>query len=138
MFQVDARKFGVHALDEAHRAELAQVVIAGLVLGQQQLMVALVALPFFFAERLFVTVFHQIELAAHDGLHVVLVGLGHEVERAEHIAVVGEGHGGHAVLLRLLHQGRNAGLAVEQRVLGVAVEVRENGHWTLGLMRNEE
>ena len=103
-------------------------MIAGLVLGQQQLVVALVLLPFFFAERLFMTVFHQVKLAAYNGLHVVLIGLGHEVERPKHVAVVGESHCGHAIGLRLLHQLADAGLAVEQRVLRVTMEVRENGH----------
>ena len=125
---VNAREFGVHALNKAQRAELAQVVVAGLVLGQQQLVVAHVALPFLAAEGLLVTVLHQVKLAAHNGLHVVLIGLGHEVERPKHVAVVGESHRGHAIGLRLLHQLADAGLAVEQRVLRVAVEVRENGH----------
>jgi hypothetical protein len=46
----------------------------------------------------------HLELAAHDGLHLgvavgilVLAGLGHELEGAEHVAMVGDGHCGHAV-----------------------------------------
>ena len=126
---VDARKLGVHALDVAQRAQLGQVLVAGLVFGQQQLVVAGVALALLAAKGFFVAVFHQIKLAAHNGLHVVLVGLGHEVERPEHVAVVGEGHGGHPVGLGLFHQGADAGLAVEKGVLGVRVEVREDGHF---------
>ena len=106
-------------------------MVAVLVFSQQQLVVALVPLALLAAERLFVAVLHHIKLAAHDGLHVVLVGLGHEVERPEHVAVVGEGHGRHPVGLGLLHQARNGGLPIEQRILSVRVQVRENGHASL-------
>ena len=125
---VHARKLGVHALDETQRAQLGQVLVAGLVLGQQQLVVAVVLLAALAAEGFLVPVLHQVELAAHYRLDVVLISLSHKVERPEHVAVVGEGHGGHTVGLGLFHQRRNAGLAVEQRILGVGVQVGEDGH----------
>ncbi|MCU0353337.1 MAG: hypothetical protein MUD08_06285 [Cytophagales bacterium] len=56
----------------------------------------------------------------------MLGGFGHELERPEHVAVVGEGHGGHAVGLGLFHKPPDVGRAVEQRKLGMAVQVAEN------------
>ena len=70
-------------------------------------------------------IFDHIKFAAHNGFDALLGGLGHKLEYAKHIAVVGNSHGGQIVLFSLLNQLFNVSLPVEQRVLGVAVEVRE-------------
>ena len=86
---------------------------------RQQLVVAHVFL--FLGEGLQVTVGNQIKLAAHDRLHVILVGFVHKVEGGEHVSVVGHGNGGHAIGLRLFHERADAGLTVEQGILGMGV-----------------
>ena len=70
-------------------------------------------------------IFDHIKFAAHNRFDPLLGGFGHKLEHAKHVAVVGDGHGGHIVPFSLLNQLLNVGLPVEQRVLGVAVEVRK-------------
>src|SRR5690606_10763128 len=55
----------------------------------------------------------------------LLPGLGHELEHAEHVAVIGDGHRRLPVISGLLKQTRNGGRAVEKRKLCVVVEVRK-------------
>ena len=74
-------------------------------------------------------VVHYIEFAADDGFYALVFGrLGHKLERAEHIAVVGDGQGFHAVGFGFFEERRDGGCAVEQGVLGMAVEVGELWH----------
>ena len=49
-----------------------------------------------------------------------------------HVAMVGNGHSAHAVLQGLVHEFRNACLAVEDGVLGVYVQVYEVFHFSGG------
>ena len=63
-----------------------------------------------------------------------LLGLVVELDRAEQIAVVGHGDGGHLLLCDELHQLRDLAGAVEQRVVGVAVKVDEGRVGHLGLL----
>ena len=138
---VDPRVLAVEALDVAQRTELHQVAVARGVLGQHQLVAALVAV--LAGELLLVAVLHHIELAAHDGLHLqaavvvaVLARFGHELEDPEHVAVVGDGQGGLPIGGGLLVQVRDGGGAVQQAELRVDVEVRERGHRERGTGRS--
>ncbi len=74
----------------------------------------------------------HIDFAAQDGLHrPVALGIPGlfagvvELHHAEHVPVVGDGHGGHAGGPALLHEIGNAGQAVEERMFGVQVEMGE-------------
>lgn len=49
------------------------------------------------------------------------MGFGHKLKHTEHIAVVGDGAGGHAVILCLFQHFLDIGGPVEQAKLGVAV-----------------
>jgi hypothetical protein len=65
------------------------------------------------------------EQATDDGLDPVPLAGQVEVDRAEQLAVVGHGQGRHAHAGGLGEQVVDPGGAVEHRVLGVHVEVRE-------------
>ena len=67
----------------------------------------------------------DVDLAADDRLDPgFLAGLV-EVDRAVHDAVVGDGQGGHLELGRSLHERVDAARPIEQRELGVVVQVDE-------------
>ena len=71
----------------------------------------------------------DVHLAAEDRLDALLGGGLVEVDRARHRAVVGERDGGHLELGRLPRERRDPARPVEDRVLGVDVQVDERrGH----------
>ena len=117
---VDARLVVV-ALEVAERAELDQVRVARVVGGEErQVRVAL-------RQRL--AVVDDVHLAAEDRLDALVGGRLVEVDRARHRAVVGERDGGHLELGRLPRERRDPARPVEDRVLGVDVQVDERrGH----------
>ena len=122
---VDARVV-VEALQLRGAGDPQQVLVAGLVLGQQQQVErALVQLR--------VAVRHaarrQVGLDADDGLDALLDGLGVELDDAMHRAVVGERNGRHRQLAGAPHQLLEIAEAVEQRVFGMTVQMNE-GHAT--------
>ncbi len=118
---VDARLVVV-ALEIAERRELDQVRIALVGLGQEGQV--RVALP------LRAAVVGDVDLAADDRLDAVLSGLPVELDRARERPVVGDRDGRHLELGRARREVRNPACAVEDRVLGVDVEVDERrlGH----------
>ena len=80
------------------------------------------------------SVFCDIELTAHDGFDFrgalfigwigwMVIGLGHELEHPEHVAVITDGQGRHVVLHRLFVQRLDRGSPVEQGILCVNVKV---------------
>ncbi len=59
----------------------------------------------------------------------LLLGVVVELDRAEQIAVIGHGHGGHFLLDGQVHQLRDFAGAVEQRVVGMAMQMdKRRGH----------
>ena len=106
--------------------ELQQVVVALVGLRQQQQVVQLRL--HVLAQRL---VGGEVHLAAEDGLHALARLLLHRVARvgelhhARHDAVVGDGHRRHVQLGGAAHHVLDVREAVEQRVLGVVVQVYE-------------
>ena len=115
---VDARPVVV-ALEVAERAELDQVGVAGRRLGQQRQVRR--------ALRLHVPVVGDVHLAADDRLHALLVGGLVEVDRAGQRAVIRERHRRHLEPGRLVDERRDPARPVEDRVLGVDVQVDERG-----------
>ena len=79
-------------------------------------------------EGLLVAVFHQVERAADDRLEAPVFGFGDKFERAEHIAVVGQGYALLPVSGGFVHHRSDVRCSVEQGVLGVAVKVYELWH----------
>ena len=120
---VDARLVVV-ALEVAERRELDEVAVALVRLGEQrQVRVAL---------RLPVPVVRDVHLAPEERLDAHLAALAVELDGAGERAVVGERDGGHLQLGGPSGQRGDAASAVEDRVLGVDVEVDERrlGHRT--------
>jgi hypothetical protein len=115
-FADDARLVVV-ALEITGRGELDQVGVALVRLGQEgQVCVALLLRS---------AVVRDVDLAAEDRLHSLLRRLAVELDRAGERAVVRKRDGGHLKLGRAGCQLRNPAGAVEDRVLGVDVEVDE-------------
>ena len=52
----------------------------------------------------------------------------HEMHRAENVAVIGHGHGGHAEFLHALAELFDVTSAIEQGIVGVQMQVNELGH----------
>ena len=69
----------------------------------------------------------DVDLAAEDRLHAVLLGLLDELNRPGERAVVGEPDGRHLELGGARRELGNAARPVENRVLGVDVKVNERG-----------
>ena len=113
---VDARLVVV-ALEVAERAEVDEVAVALGRLGEQRQ----VRLPLL----LLVPVVGDVDLAADDGLHALLLGRLEQVDRAGERAVVGERDRRHLQLRRPLRQLGDPAGPVEDRVLRMNVEMDE-------------
>ncbi|MNL54575.1 hypothetical protein D3C87_1779160 [compost metagenome] len=68
-------------------------------------------------------VFDHIKLTTDNRLDTLLITFGYKLENPEHIAVVGDGDRGHIVLFRLFEKLLNIGCTVEQRKLGMTVQM---------------
>jgi len=119
---VDSRTV-VKAFQKSRRGELHQVPVALEVLDQDDEMAGRLSR----ALRGLVepALRGHVELAADDGLDPRLVGLLVEVDGTVHVAVVGDGHGGHPEFLGLFEEVAEADGAVQEAVLGVEVEMDE-------------
>ncbi|MNL37592.1 hypothetical protein D3C87_1597470 [compost metagenome] len=118
---VDPWVFTIHSFHEAQRTHFHQVLVAYLVFCKQQLVEPDVL--FVLCKLPHVPVLHHIKLATDDRLNALLVPLGDKLEDPEHIAVVGDGDGGHIVLLGLFEKLFDIGGTVEQRELCVTVQM---------------
>jgi hypothetical protein len=112
----------VEALEVTLRVEERQVLVADVVLGEQDQVVVAAVGPIVAIGR------GHVGLAAEDQLHAGLLRLGVEVDRAEHVAVVGHRDRIHPEAAHLREQILHADRAIEQAVLRVEVEMRESGH----------
>ena len=120
---VDARLVVV-ALEVAEARELDQVPVALGRLGEQrQVRVALL---------LRLAVVGDVDLAADDRLHAVLLGLLDELDRARERAVVGERDRRHLELRGPRGERRDPARPVEDRELRVDVEMDEGGRFRHG------
>ncbi len=120
---VDARII-IEAFQLGRRGDLEQVLVTGLVLGQQQQVGgAPVLLGVMFLHR----AGRQVGFQPDDGLDAGLLGGVVELDHAEHGAVVGDGQGRHVHLLGALDQLLDVREAIQQGVFGVDVQVGE-GH----------
>ncbi len=132
----------VVALHEGEARELDEVLVTGLVLGQQrQVVVELLAAlgvaprvvdPAAAGRSLTAVVVGHVGLGADDRLDPLLVALAVEVERAVHVAVIGDADRRLAVADGFGDELVEPSRAVEHRELGVDVEVGEGiGHGLL-------
>src|SRR5215471_16628182 len=70
----------------------------------------------------------DVELTADNRLHASLVRRIHEMHRAEDVAVVGHGNGGHSELVDVLDQLLDVASAIEHGVVGVQMQMYEVRH----------
>lgn len=112
-------------MDISQRTQFHQVFVAFRVFGQEELVVAFILV--LFGKSAAVPVVNHIKFATHDGFYPFVFGrFRYELEYAEHVTVISNGQCFHAIGRRL--NSGNKPHAVEQGVLGVAVEVCELGH----------
>ena len=119
---VDRRLAALQPVEKAGRGELDEVAIARVVGGEQRQVVALgPARP---TRRVVVD---EVDLTADDRLDAVLVAGLVQLDGAVHDAVIGQSEGRLAELRGALGERFDLACAVEQRVLGVDVEVGAGG-----------
>ena len=118
--------FVVKAVQRCLGCDLYEIAIALFVLGQHQQMVIGVAFGRR-ADDVVIVFLADIEFAADDGLDAVLVGRVYEMHCTENISVVGHGDGGHAKFSDTLAKLIDIAGAIEQRVIGMQVQVNELG-----------
>jgi ketol-acid reductoisomerase len=71
----------------------------------------------------------NVEFAANNRFDAGLVRCIHEMHGAKNIAVVGQGHRGHAKFLDPIDEFLNVASAVEERIITVQVQMNEGlGH----------
>ena len=107
----------VKSVQRPVRHELRQVMVPRSVLRQQH---KVVALTYPLGSPIFVIV-ANVDFAADNRLDAYFFGCKVEVQGGIEIAVVGNGHGGHAEILGLHAQLIQTDGAVQQAVLGMAV-----------------
>jgi hypothetical protein len=113
----------VVALEVRGRRELDQVLVALLIAREQRQVVVAVALRLAVREE--ARLARDVHLAADHRAHVGLLAGLVQLDRAEHVAVVGQRERALTVLLARRDQIGDPVRAVEQAVLGVDVEVDE-------------
>ncbi len=122
-FLADARLV-IEAVQRSLGGDLDQVAVSLFVFGEHQQVVVGVA----FGSGAVVFLFADVKFAADDGLHAMLVRRVDEMHRAENVAVIGHGDGGHAEFVHALAELFDVTGAIEQGIIGVQVQVDELGH----------
>ena len=110
----------VEALQEAGGDQLDEVAIALLGFAKQHQVIVAVGVV-----AGLVALLRDVDLAADDRLHAFALGRVVELHRAEQVAVVGHGDGRHLLLDDGVHQLADFTGAIEQGVIGVAVQMDE-------------
>jgi len=119
----DAR-LAVEAVQRGFGGDADEVAIAFFVFGEDEEVVVVVAL----GGGAVVLVFAHVELAAKDGFDSLGLGGVEEMDGAVDVAVVGHGDRGLAKFGDAVDEFLDVAGAVEKRVFGVQMEVREFGH----------
>jgi len=109
------------------RRNLYQIAVALFILGKDQQVVVGIAIG---RSALYVVIvlLADVKLAAHDRLYPILMRMSDELDRAKNIAVVGHRHSRHAKLVHMLAKSLDIAGAIQQRVVGMQMQVDELGH----------
>src|SRR3990167_3688653 len=107
------------------RGELDEVLVAGIIFGQQGEVIALIIDAGFFLKAGAIS---DIDFAADDRLEAVLDALVVELDRAVHRTMISERDGRHAMLLRQLHHVVHFGQSVQKTVMRVRMKMDEFAH----------
>ena len=111
----------VEALEISRGDKAAEVPVSGLVLDEQdQVEMVVVAVAGLFLEA---GAGGDIDLAAQDGLDALGLGLLEELDRAENVAVVGQGHGRHVELDRGRDEVADLERAVQDTVFRMVMKM---------------
>ena len=121
-FLVDARLV-VKPFEMRRRDELDQVLVADLVLGQQHQMIRRVPRVAGFLVQ--PAARRDVRLASDDRFDAAFRRRLVEIDRAVHVAVIGDRDRRHLRRVRLLHHVINAARPIEQAVLGVQMQMDE-------------
>ena len=116
----------VEAFEVGGGDQVDEVAVAFLVFAEQDQVVVAVGIG-----AGLVALLRDVDFAADDGLDALCLGGVVELDRAEEIAVVGHGDGGH-FLFDDVHELADFAGSVEQGIIGVAVEVDEGRYRTSG------
>src|SRR5690606_2706548 len=95
-------------------------------------MIPLVPFAEFPGKTFYMPVFHQVEFATDNRLEFSLVGFIDKLKGPIHIAMVGECDSLVPVSHCFIHQGFDPGCSVEQRVLGMTMQVNKIRHVLAG------
>ena len=125
----------VVTLEERLGGELHQVVVADVVLGEQDHVVADVLAP---GRPVEAGPWRDIGLDADDRLDLGLGRSLHEVDHAIHDTVVGDRHSRLAVGRSRLDDFVHPGRAIEHRELGVQMQMCERGHSYRSVIRTAD
>ena len=112
------------ALQVRRSDQFDEIAIAGFVLGQEQE----VSIDILAAARAFLVeaaAGRDINLASDDRFDPQVAGGLIKIDRAVKNAMIGDRQGGNLQLMRLLHQPVEAAGAIEQRILGVQMEMNK-------------
>jgi hypothetical protein len=107
----------VETVEVAGGDELDEIAVAVLILGEEDEVVVAAGVGF--------VVVDDVEFAADDRVDAFGFGGVVELDATEEIAVIGHGNGGHLLLGCDVHELLDFAGAVEERVVGMAVEVNE-------------
>ena len=116
---IDARLV-VEAFQISSGNEAIEVLVAFLILAEKHEVVVTVGLGLVVAGLL-----RDVDFTADDGLDVLGLGGVIELDGAEEVAVIRHRHGGHVLFGHNVHELGNLAGSVEQRVVGMAVQVDE-------------
>ena len=116
---IDARLV-IKTFEETGGDQPQQVAITLLVLAEQHQVVIAVRI----AAR-GVPLLRDVDFASDHRMHALFLGLVVELDGAKKIAVVGHGHGGHFLMDHQVHQLSNFTGSIQQRIIGMAMQVYE-------------
>ena len=125
-FLADARLV-VETAKGRFRRDLGKVAVAFFVFRQHQQMIVGVAFGGC-AFDVVIVLLADVKLAADDRLDSCRFGRIHKVHRAENVAMIGHGHGGHAQFFHALDKLFHVAGAIQHGVIGMEVQVNELGH----------
>ena len=110
----------VEAFEVACGDQIDEVAIAFLGLAEQDQVIVAVGVA-----AGFVALLRNVDFAADDRVHAFAFGGVVELDGAEQVAMVGHGDGGHLLLDDGVHELADLAGSIEQRVIGVAVQMDE-------------
>ncbi len=121
---IDAR-FVIEAVEEAGGDERGEVAVAFLVLAEEDEVIVAIRVA-----ASLVALLRDVDLASDDRVDPLILSGVVKLDRAEEVAMVGHGDGGHFLLDYEVHELGDFAGPVEEGIIGVAMQVDEGCHVT--------